>query len=416
MADFPNINAQNVNYLTFEGGGGKGIVYVGVVKALEEIYALSDRLDLPTPATGPGSINLPPAEVAGARRLIYPTLALEKRQIKGISGASAGAITAFSLALGMSSKDLEYEAARLDLMSIGYMGFKQPVNVYENFFEDPSHEYCAVDPQSKTNSFDTHAALENLLIGLMYTPIGSGVSLPLQLSKPKNVWTRRVIKTEFSNAIPVRFFQYMHSLLFNRGIFSGVAARAYFTYLLDEYLLKKRRTYPKELLPLSIRNIIAKPANQITFYELFDLTGVDLLIVGTNLSAHSGTYFSVGHTPDFPVVDEVTLSMSMPFLFKPVLVNTLVDADHGADDYTTSYNGLYVDGGMAQNFPLHAFDHLRPFQHRGGTTSPMVRELLFNGEPVNASYEVAAPRMIFDKPPEFCDCVAGFNLGLVGRY
>jgi NTE family protein len=418
MDNLPTISPSSVNYLTFEGGGGKGVVYLGVVRALEEIYDISDNPDNP-PETSPDSARLRSLLIEGDRKLIYPTMPLDKRQIKGISGTSAGAITAFSLAIGMSSKDLEYEANRLGKMRLGYFQSTDWVNVYEEFFEDPSYKYCAVDPSSETHEFVTHTFWEKAMLVASGPPpigVGSSVGTALQVYTPSNIMSKRIVKTETNPFAPIRLSQYVHKLLFNRGLFSGVKAKEYFSELLETYLLKKRKLYPDKYLPLSVRKVIAKEAKQITFYDLFNLTGVDLVIVGTNVSAHSGRYFSVGHTPDFPVVDAVVLSMSMPFVFKPVLVNTHVDSDHVEDDYTKSYNGLYVDGGMAQNFPLHAFDHLRPFQQRYGGADPMSRELLFNGEPVDESYEVAAPRTIYERPPDFCDCVAGFNLGLTGSY
>ncbi|MBL0128284.1 MAG: patatin-like phospholipase family protein [Flavobacteriales bacterium] len=93
---------------------------------------------------------------------------------------------------------------------------------------------------------------------------------------------------------------------------------------------------------------------------------MDLVITCTNVSAHQNKYFSVGHSPNFPVVDAVLASMSLPFFFKPLLVNTNVefDEEEGDDDYTRSYRGLYVDGGMTRNYPLHAFDNCKPFKRR----------------------------------------------------
>ncbi|MBK6344261.1 MAG: patatin-like phospholipase family protein [Flavobacteriales bacterium] len=84
---------------------------------------------------------------------------------------------------------------------------------------------------------------------------------------------------------------------------------------------------------------------------------MDLLIAGTNVSKQRSGFFSVGYTPDFPVIDAVTISMSIPFVFKPVIVDRPVRFG-GPDDeaYNESYRGMWVDGGMLNNFPLHAYD------------------------------------------------------------
>lgn len=32
------MDINNINYLTFEGGGGKGTIYLGAVQGLEEVF------------------------------------------------------------------------------------------------------------------------------------------------------------------------------------------------------------------------------------------------------------------------------------------------------------------------------------------------------------------------------------------
>jgi len=71
------IKPEDVHYLAFEGGGGKGVTYLGAIMALEDLKVLPIDIDKP-----------------------------EKNQIKGISGASAGAITALLLGLGYTSADM----------------------------------------------------------------------------------------------------------------------------------------------------------------------------------------------------------------------------------------------------------------------------------------------------------------------
>jgi hypothetical protein len=67
---------HEVEYLCFEGGGGKGLAYIGAIRALET------KGILPLPGAFPPPVTRP---------------------IHGISGASAGAMTAFPVALGYNS-------------------------------------------------------------------------------------------------------------------------------------------------------------------------------------------------------------------------------------------------------------------------------------------------------------------------
>ncbi|MFT5920132.1 MAG: putative acylesterase/phospholipase RssA [Granulosicoccus sp.] len=71
------IDITKVEYLAFEGGGGKGTIYEAPFKVLAELGVL--------PVRG------------------------ENKQIKGVAGASAGAITALTIALGMSVDDINKE-------------------------------------------------------------------------------------------------------------------------------------------------------------------------------------------------------------------------------------------------------------------------------------------------------------------
>ena len=71
-------NPADVHYLALEGGGGKGVTYLGAIRALESRGVL------------PIDLN---------RR--------GENQIRGISGASAGAITAMFLAMGYTSAELQ---------------------------------------------------------------------------------------------------------------------------------------------------------------------------------------------------------------------------------------------------------------------------------------------------------------------
>lgn len=72
---------NKLRYICLEGGGGRGTVYLGVVKALNDKGILPvPRISL-NPERTLGSINGDPKELR------------KGHQILGVSGASAGAIT-----------------------------------------------------------------------------------------------------------------------------------------------------------------------------------------------------------------------------------------------------------------------------------------------------------------------------------
>ncbi|MBL0125865.1 MAG: patatin-like phospholipase family protein [Flavobacteriales bacterium] len=434
MSNGQKIFPSGVNYLAFEGGGGRGIVYQGVVAALQQIF---DQTYDPNDTQAAEIRNaqegrwLRQIEIVGAGRLLYPSLKLDRRQIKGVAGTSAGAITAFCLAIGMSARDLKAESDKVEKLKLGAQrglggfdmasavfgkGILQIGSVYETFFEEPRNgDFCRVEPEGREGHHLEKAPLLTALITAAITaPPGINdvlSALPKYLTDKESTASLRITGTENDLDHPIRFVKYLHSILFDRGLMPGFVARKYFSDLLTDYLLKKQRlTYGNRP---SMQVVLAKEAKDITFHDLFNLTGVDLVITCTNISAHQNKYFSVGHSPNFPVVDAVLASMSLPFFFKPLLVNTNVefDEEEGDDDYTRGYRGLYVDGGMTRNYPLHAFDNCKPFKQRASNAGGLI-PLLFKGEVVPSGLDIVAVRRgLYDPIPEFSRATVGFRLG-----
>lgn len=87
--------------------------------------------------------------------------------------------------------------------------------------------------------------------------------------------------------------------------------------------------------------ILEKKTNnpRITFRELYELTNKELCFSVTNISKKCGEFFNYNTTPDLEVAEGCLISMCIPFLFEPRLYN----------------NCYYLDGGIANNFPIEYF-------------------------------------------------------------
>ena len=82
--------------------------------------------------------------------------------------------------------------------------------------------------------------------------------------------------------------------------------------------------------------------SKITFKELYNKLKKKLIITGVCLNDLSISYFSHETFPDMNVLKAVRISMSIPFIFKPV-----------------KFNGkLWVDGGCLNNYPIDVFDNV----------------------------------------------------------
>ncbi len=78
----------------------------------------------------------------------------------------------------------------------------------------------------------------------------------------------------------------------------------------------------------------------ITFNQLYNLYGKNLIIVSTCLETQEIVYFSKDNYPTMKIWKAVRMSMGVPFLFKPFVYN----------------NKHYVDGALKMNFAIKLFN------------------------------------------------------------
>ncbi|ARF12352.1 patatin-like phospholipase [Klosneuvirus KNV1] len=100
--------------------------------------------------------------------------------------------------------------------------------------------------------------------------------------------------------------------------------------------------YIREVLGDLIKQKTGNP--DYTFDDLYHDKKIKLVIVATEMSNEKSIYFYSGH-PDkkysnIPIREAVRMSMGIPFMFEPCLYN----------------DGIFVDGGVLDNYPLHVFD------------------------------------------------------------
>lgn len=330
---------KKIEYLTFEGGGGKGIVYLGAIKALEEKKILPIPVKLITEDETENFVN----------RFL-------DKDIKGISGASAGAITAFLLAMGLDSEKIG------EIMTREFDG----INKFLTFFDNPNifiHSNQSIsktgeDPVKKFVSnqrvikfkdntpivdFQEKKYPTNIIGGPLKRNVLSIIYkyIDLKFHIPDEDLLNRLVKE------PLERDYFIANLLYGKGLFNGFGIRVFFAELMNEFLIEPN----KEFLEKNARTfsfIRAKnAANVLTFRHFFYLTGVDLRVTGVNLTDKKPYYFSAFHTPNFPVIEAVAISMNLPGIFRPILV------ENG------NRKGEWIDGGLLTNYPIHAFDNVK---------------------------------------------------------
>jgi NTE family protein len=258
-----------------------------------------------------------------------------ENRIKGVSGASAGAITALMLAMGVDSKQLEKLLNR-----------SQDFN---SFFDKPRP------------GFYRSVNEKNIAVEKTDASTGSSWNETIKLIKQRkeNLDFAQALARVIYWAIP-KFFdlsndlllerldsdldRYTYSLIYDRGVFTGFALRTYIRGTI-EILLGSR------LAKMGLKSL------DVNFEQFYELTGVDLVVTGTNITQKCPLNFSHKLTPHFPVAEAVGISMTFPGLFKPVWVNAQVPTN-SENSNPDNYKGFWVDGGLLNNLPIHAFDDL----------------------------------------------------------
>lgn len=371
------LTQENIQYFVFQGGGGKGLVYSGAIIGLELVF--KKYIVKYYEEDNEGSAIIMPDPLP-----LFPlAIAPKNRQLKGIAGASAGAINAFCLAMGMDSEEIQKV---LDKTEPNSLAPGKTINSFEKFFESPKLIYRYVtDPvgflKAEREKKNVSSWYSDWLSTIMSVLAKSFVPLGFLAKFFLHNYLYRILIGNLS--------KYIENIARANGLFSGFEVRKFFETLMRDNLLehKFRRQF---VLKAGLQS---KQAHEITFSDFFNITGVDLVITSINIVTKMPKLFSVYHTPDFPVTEAVGMSMSIPIAFKPVIAEKQVDSKRD-EKYNREYHGIYVDGGMLLNYPIHVFDKTEK------------KELLYQGE----TYSFSVSAYEFGEFPDFCNCALGFRL------
>lgn len=316
------LSADQVKYLSFQGGGAKGATYFGALTAFAESYVgihifKSVKTDPSKPSTS-------------------GDWALNTEQINGISGASAGAITATLVACGFTLREI-YD------FILGRSKYGSMTDLYDDA-QPRKVPQVSTSPNKKDDDgckpLDMPSWLsssEDHFTNRLLTILGHDITFKtlvnlLGITEPKALVDK----------IKANAGDYAKNLILDYGFFSGASAWK----VLDNMIADKARQKAK-----------SSPKYGITFDQFSDIFEIDLVLTGTNLMNSTSQYFaSSSHsryskhtTGSFKVIDALRISMSFPFAFKPVVI------DKG-DVSDKQLIGTWLDGGVLNNNPIHAFD------------------------------------------------------------
>lgn len=359
----PRVTLDELEYIVLEGGGGKGATYLGVLNYLQEVGVLPIR------ANGREVVNT--LNPNGPYSYIDES---KKPKIKGIAGASAGAITAFTMALGLTADEIK-AITEQELVVDGKAQRrkstqKKPDNVFDQFLDYPQN-YLTTEGSSVANSNDDYVFPVRQLFfipnsnrysqkvdprkidrdNLFLFPVLNGFMAALLAKKEYNEFhkdpaaskifvydgNKPQIPTvgQIDNLNYAAFF--VQGLLTQGGMMGGLGIRAFFEDLVQKHFIKPRKN-------TGLIDEDFKP-HDLTFEVFYKHTGIDFRLTSTNITKGNSYIFSKESTPKFPVIEAVQMSMNIPILYRPIEITGGSPLD-----------GQWVDGGMLNNYPIHAFD------------------------------------------------------------
>lgn len=108
-------------------------------------------------------------------------------------------------------------------------------------------------------------------------------------------------------------------------------------YILQNYGLDSGNHIKEYIIELLA---VKKIDPEISFSDLYKLTGINLRVASTNLDKNIQVIFDHNSRPELKVIDAIRMSYSIPFVFNCI----------------TYENDIYVDGALADNYPIELYE------------------------------------------------------------
>ncbi len=339
---------EDIEYLAFEGGGGCGNAFIGAIKALEDMKVIQ-----------------------------YENFRL--KNIKGVAGASAGSITSLFLACGYNSREIT-DILKLENFNKFFDGpntNKQPFLINNNKMSN--ERFLERQKQRLTGLGDIHTMILNSLginVSSKVRPFelgefqGIGIFLNSIIDNVITNFGKNNLPDEVLLRLKKGKRDLVYCLYTDFGVFTGNEIRNFF----DKWITMARvriedpDTYKKASIS-DLSRIYDKSKSSIDFKirymntsigDLGKLTKMKLAFTGTNMLDMKSYIFSSFDdlTNKISAADIVRISMSIPFAYKPIIIEPedlkyIFGNSHWKNH--RALEGIWVDGGLTNNIPINAF-------------------------------------------------------------
>ncbi|MCB0614763.1 MAG: patatin-like phospholipase family protein [Phaeodactylibacter sp.] len=305
------LTPEEVEYIAFEGGGGKGNAYLGAIKAIWEMILTKEN------------------------------------SLKGYAGASAGAITALLLASGYSHSKIK-EILSTDFNR--FFDFPEPgkkIIAGENLASTPDPlDAQASSPALKSKIAELEAFGKKML-DEGTSEIKEAFLATLNISELvkksiKDITTLLIsgsLRTEnpvLATKLRMWKNRYWACVMKDLGLFSGFEIHNFFNKI------------------IKAKYSGSGSKGWVNFEDHYKFFGKKLKFTAVNLTTQKVHILSKETTPKLPVATAARMSMSLPLVYKPVIFNKKALSKYELVD--SIWGGFWVDGGLFNNAPVQVFD------------------------------------------------------------
>ena len=337
------VSKENVRYLVFEGGGGKGVTYVGALQALDELEIVSYLKK----------------EINGVQ-----VSRLDPRKIYGISGTSVGSITALLIACGYTPNEIE-EIVKSDYSEnlLDTVEFDRIPTIYTKdnptiVINNPATEkdQLLVDKYMKTFVESEKKSFGDLIKipGKYFTQLNFKFLATLMKgfvyyeSRKTDVEDSR--KHEFIPSVPDLVHNKTTKTAIDMILDSPSESFNSLKYEFGFFLAEKFRILVDNYIE------VKSGIKNCTFKQFQEEFQIDLVITGYDVATNETYYFRNNERwKDLCVADAIRMSISIPIVFKPVSM-CIVDGEFKSVFNKERPVNYIVDGGLGNAFPFHVFD------------------------------------------------------------
>ncbi len=335
------VSKDDVKYLVFEGGGGKGLIYLSPLQALEELDILSYN-----------TVNVNGKDV----------YRLDHKKIHGVAGTSVGGLTALLIAAGFTSEEIhtvltsDLDEKILDSVEFGKIPTVHTLDTPRHIISDRPIDK---DRMLFDRYWETFKHSKKTLKSLVKLPVKAFKEFNMGFFSGLVKWyidyeSRKVVTKEPKHEI----FGVIHDIAKTKTTKSAIdivlenSADSMYSlkYDLGLFLSESLRDAVDEFIEFKsgIKNC--------TFEQFYNTFKIDLVLTAFDVSTNEVYYFRNDEKwKNLCVADALRMSVSIPMVFKPVVMKIEGEKIVTVTDEISSANYI-VDGGLGNNFPIHVFD------------------------------------------------------------